>query len=61
MFATIAYGAHKYKTAKHVMSTSNFLMQLRVAAQTCVIGCMALGMIYNLGKNALGFKDDKKN
>lgn len=50
MILTLAYGAHKYKTAKHQMSTSVFLMQLRVAAQSAVIGCIGIGMIFNMIK-----------
>ncbi|XP_075217438.1 HIG1 domain family member 1A, mitochondrial-like [Lycorma delicatula] len=51
MCLTLAYGAYKYKSARKVMSTSVFLMQLRVAAQGTVIGCMGIGMVYNLVKN----------
>lgn len=40
-------GAYKYKH-RGTMSTSVFLMQLRVAAQGTVVGCLTLGLAYTM-------------
>lgn len=40
-------GAYKYKH-RGTMSTSVFLMQLRVAAQGAVVGCLTLGLAYTM-------------
>ena len=45
-----AIGAYKYKH-RGAMSTSVFLMQLRVAAQGTVVGCLALGLSYSMFKD----------
>ncbi|XP_026323337.1 HIG1 domain family member 1A, mitochondrial-like [Hyposmocoma kahamanoa] len=50
-------GAYKYKT-KGKMSTSVFLMQLRVAAQGTVVAALTVGLAYTLAKEHL-FKDKK--
>ncbi|XP_026472728.1 HIG1 domain family member 1A, mitochondrial-like [Ctenocephalides felis] len=42
-----AVGAYKYRT-KGQMSTSIFLMQLRVAAQGTVVSCLTLGLAYSM-------------
>lgn len=52
-------GAYKYKT-KGKMSTSVFLMQLRVAAQGTVVAALTVGLAYTLAKDHL-FKDKKKD
>ncbi|XP_043263140.1 HIG1 domain family member 1A, mitochondrial-like [Colletes gigas] len=39
-------GAYKWKTRKIIPSL--FLVQLRVAAQGTVIGCLTMGMIYQM-------------
>lgn len=44
-----AVGAYKYKN-RGQMSTSVFLMQLRVAAQGTVVGCLTLGLAYTMFK-----------
>ncbi|XP_786453.1 HIG1 domain family member 1A, mitochondrial [Strongylocentrotus purpuratus] len=38
----LAWGAYSYKSRGNT-STSIFLMRLRVVAQTCVVGAMAVG------------------
>uniref|UniRef100_A0A2R5L4V9 Putative induced by hypoxia n=1 Tax=Ornithodoros turicata TaxID=34597 RepID=A0A2R5L4V9_9ACAR len=43
----VAYGAFMYRRRKFV-STSIYMMQLRVAAQGTVVGCLTIGMVYNL-------------
>ncbi|XP_075145160.1 HIG1 domain family member 1A, mitochondrial isoform X2 [Haematobia irritans] len=40
-------GAYKYRH-RGTMSTSVFLMQLRVAAQGTVVGCLTLGLAYTM-------------
>lgn len=40
-------GAYKYRNRKG-MSTSVFLMQLRVAAQGTVVGALSLGLAYSM-------------
>lgn len=42
-----AVGAYKYKH-RGSMSTSVFLMQLRVAAQGAVVSCLTLGLAYSM-------------
>lgn len=42
-----AIGAYKFKR-RGEMSTSVFLMQLRVAAQGTVVGCLTLGLAYKM-------------
>lgn len=45
--AACGYGAYKFKR-RGAMSTSVFLMQLRVAAQGTVVGCLTLGLAYKM-------------
>ena len=45
--AAAGIGAYKYKHRGN-MSTSVFLMQLRVAAQGAVVGCLTLGLAYGM-------------
>lgn len=52
-------GVYKYKT-KGNMSTSVFLMQLRVAAQGTVVSALTIGLAYTLAKEHL-FKETKKD
>ncbi|XP_004922992.1 HIG1 domain family member 1A, mitochondrial [Bombyx mandarina] len=52
------YGAYSYKK-RGKMSTSVFLMQLRVAAQGTVVSALTIGLAYTLAKEHL-FKDSKK-
>lgn len=42
-----AYGIYKYKNRGN-LSVSNYFMQLRVAAQGAVIGCLTLGVCKSL-------------
>ncbi|ALC46378.1 CG11825 [Drosophila busckii] len=52
-------GAYKYKN-RGTMSTSVFLMQLRVAAQGTVVGCLTLGLGYQMAKEYLFDKEPKE-
>nr|XP_049697695.1 HIG1 domain family member 1A, mitochondrial-like [Helicoverpa armigera] len=58
LIGVCGFGAYKYKT-KGKMSTSVFLMQLRVAAQGTVVSALTIGLAYTLVKEHL-LKDDKK-
>ncbi|XP_028164565.1 HIG1 domain family member 1A, mitochondrial-like [Ostrinia nubilalis] len=58
LIGVCGWGAYSFKK-KGKMSTSVFLMQLRVAAQGTVVSCLTIGLAYTLAKNHL-FKDDKK-
>lgn len=58
LVAACSIGAYKYKT-KGKMSTSVFLMQLRVAAQGTVVAALTAGLGYTLAKNHL-FKEKKE-
>jgi len=51
------YGAYKYKH-RGTMSTSVFLMQLRVGAQGTVVACLTAGIAYALFKDYI-FKPDE--
>lgn len=46
-FGVAALGLYNYKNRGKV-STSVYLMQLRVAAQGTVVGAMCLGLIYSM-------------
>jgi hypothetical protein len=46
----LGYGAYNFKN-KGQMSTSVYLMHLRVKAQSMVVGAMALGVTYALLKD----------
>lgn len=45
--AAVAYGAYKFKHRGN-MSTSVFLMQLRVGAQGLAVGALTLGLLYSM-------------
>lgn len=45
----VSYGAYKYRS-KGKMSTSIFLMQLRVGAQGLAVGTLMVGLIYTMVK-----------
>lgn len=55
----LAYGAYKYKH-RGTMSTSVFLMQLRVAAQGTVVACLTGGLVYSMARQYVFKSDDKK-
>ncbi|KAM8705682.1 hypothetical protein ACLKA7_010049 [Drosophila subpalustris] len=55
-----AIGAYKYRH-RGTMSTSVFLMQLRVAAQGTVVGCLTLGLGYQMAKEYIFDKHPKEN
>lgn len=56
--AACAIGAYKFKS-KGKMSTSVFLMQLRVAAQGTVVVALTAGLAYQLARDHI-FKDKSK-
>lgn len=53
----VGIGAYKFKH-KGTMSTSVFLMQLRVAAQGTVVACLTAGLLYNMANEYLFNKGD---
>ncbi|XP_054751732.1 HIG1 domain family member 1A, mitochondrial-like [Lytechinus pictus] len=53
----LAWGAYSYKSRGNT-STSIFLMRLRVVAQTCVVGAMAVGAGVTMMKS---FSSEKKS
>lgn len=53
------YGAYKYKHRGN-MSTSVFLMQLRVGAQGTVVACLTAGIAYALFKDYFMKSDEVK-
>lgn len=53
-------GAYKYRN-RGSMSTSVFLMQLRVAAQGTVVGCLTAGLAYTMAKEYLLHEEPKSN
>lgn len=59
MVGMVAYGAYAYRF-KGSMSTSVYLMHLRVRAQSMVVGAMTLGVGYTLLRDYYFKKDEKK-
>ncbi|XP_068628249.1 HIG1 domain family member 1A, mitochondrial [Battus philenor] len=57
LIGVCGYGAYMFKN-RGKMSTSVYLMQLRVAAQGTVVSALTLGLAYALAKKHL-FKDEK--
>nr|CAI5822032.1 unnamed protein product [Callosobruchus analis] len=56
--AAVAYGAYSYKN-RGKMSTSVYLMHLRVGAQGAAVGALALGLLYTMAnKYILGNKPE---
>ncbi len=51
LVGALVWGAVSYKHRKG-MSTSIYLMRLRVAAQTCVVGAMTIGAAYTMVKDS---------
>lgn len=58
LIGVCGFGAYKFKH-RGKMSTSVYLMQLRVAAQGTVVSALTIGLAYSLVKEHL-LKDDKK-
>ncbi|XP_063706921.1 HIG1 domain family member 1A, mitochondrial [Culicoides brevitarsis] len=56
----LGIGAYKYKN-RGTMSTSVFLMQLRVAAQGTVVACLTAGIGYQLANEYFLKSSDKKD
>ncbi|XP_071955238.1 HIG1 domain family member 1A, mitochondrial-like [Antedon mediterranea] len=57
--AALAYGAYAYRNRRG-MSTSIYLMRLRVMSQACVVGAMTIGVGYKLAVNIFK-KNDKSS
>ncbi|XP_015112145.1 HIG1 domain family member 1A, mitochondrial [Diachasma alloeum] len=60
-FGTLAVGVYKYKQRPKNLGTAFFLVQLRVAAQGAVIGCLSIGMIYGMLSRHVFKTDEKPN
>ncbi|XP_050351239.1 HIG1 domain family member 1A, mitochondrial-like [Nymphalis io] len=58
LIGVCSYGAYQFKH-KGKMSTSVFLMQLRVAAQGTVVAALTLGIGYSMAQRYL-LKNEKK-
>lgn len=56
---TVGYGVYMYKN-KGKMSTSVYLMQLRVGAQGAAVGALTLGLAYTMWKNHLARQEANK-
>ncbi|CAH2262207.1 jg26829 [Pararge aegeria aegeria] len=52
LIGVCGYGAYAYKS-RGKMSTSVFLMQLRVAAQGTVVAALTVGVAYSLSQRLL--------
>lgn len=48
MCSAVGYGYWRFKNKGYLISPSLFLMQLRVGAQSAVVGCIMVGMIYKM-------------
>lgn len=55
----VALGAYNYKN-RGKMSTSMYLMQLRVVSQGTVVGAICFGMLYSMGSRYL-WNDKEKS
>ncbi|KAF7270926.1 HIG1 domain family member 1A, mitochondrial-like isoform X2 [Rhynchophorus ferrugineus] len=55
----VGYGAYAYKN-KGKMSTSVYLMQLRVGAQGAAVGALTLGMLYTMYKQHVARNSPEK-
>lgn len=55
--AAVGYGIYAYRR-KGAMSTSVYLMQLRVGAQGAAVGVLTLGLLYAMGKQYFMNKED---
>ena len=60
MGGACGYGYWRYKTRGVLHSTSLFLMQLRVGAQSMVIGTLCIGMLYNMVQQQYKKKEKKQ-
>lgn len=57
LIAAVGYGAYAYKN-KGKMSTSVYLMHLRVGAQGAAVGCLSLGLLYTMINQHMLHKKD---
>ncbi|XP_071455441.1 HIG1 domain family member 1C-like isoform X2 [Hetaerina americana] len=60
LIAACGYGAYAFKN-RGKMSTSVYLMQLRVGAQGAVVGALTLGIVYNLVNEYILPSSNKKD
>lgn len=54
LIGALGYGVYAYKTRGPAMTTSRYLMRLRVIAQSMVVGSIVVGVAISQ------FRDDKK-
>lgn len=59
LFAVCGLGVYNFKR-RGKMSTSMYLMQLRVVGQGSVVGCMTLGVIYTMLRDYVFKNSDEK-
>lgn len=55
--AAVGYGIYAYRN-KGNMSTSVYLMQLRVGAQGAAVGVLTVGLVYAMGRQYFTSKKD---
>ncbi|XP_011314422.1 HIG1 domain family member 1A, mitochondrial-like [Fopius arisanus] len=58
---TLLVGAYKYKHRPKNMGTGLFLVQLRVAAQSAIIGSLSVGMVYGMLTKYVFKTEEKPN
>lgn len=58
LVAVCGIGAYRFRNRGN-MKVSQFLMQLRVAAQGVVVGALTLGVIYSLAQKIINSKTNK--
>ena len=58
--AALVWGAISYKNRGPAMTTSRYLMRLRVIAQSCVVGAIMAGIGVTAVQDSLEAKDKKK-
>lgn len=58
LVAVCGIGAYRFK--RTTLPTSLYIVQLRVTAQSAVIGCLAIGMVYNMLQKFVFTNDEKK-
>ncbi|CAB3369727.1 HIG1 domain family member 1A, mitochondrial-like [Cloeon dipterum] len=60
LIGAVGYGAYSYRNRGN-MSTSVYLMQLRVSAQSAVVVCLTVGIGYSLFKDFILPKMEKRS
>ena len=63
LIGTCIYGYRRYKTQGYKISPSMYVLQLRVAAQSVVVGALTCLMVWNMVEKNILHKEDtpKKN